>query len=153
MSGSDLILNFILEYFPDPAEHGPWKGALNGAETERAVKDSAPVSAFVFKTVADPFAGRVSYFKVISGVVRNDANLVNARSSARGAPVPHRGAVRQNHPPVTELHAGDLGGVAKLKDTLTGDTLDEKTSLIAYPAVQLAGALDRLRDFRQDPQR
>ena len=50
---SDLILNFAFEYFPDPAERGPWKGTLNGVEKERAVKDSEPLSAFVFKTIAD----------------------------------------------------------------------------------------------------
>ena len=84
------------------------------------MKDSEPLSAFVFKTVADPFAGRVSYFKVVSGVLKNDANLVNARNG---------GAERLSHigtlmgktiNPVAELHAGDIGGVAKLKDTLDG---------------------------------
>ncbi len=136
---SDLILNFALENFPNPAERGPWKGTLNGTEAERPVKDSLPVSAFVFKTVADPFSGRVSYFKVVSGVVRNDANLVSARSSA-GERLSHiRSAFRKDasYKPVTELDAGDLGAVAKLKDTLTGDALGEKTSLSAYPAVQL----------------
>ena len=136
-TASDLLLNFVLDYFPNPAERGAWKGTLNGAETERAVKDSAPVSAFVFKTVADPFAGRVSYFKVVSGIVRNDANLVNARSSSAER-LAHIGALfGKTIAPVTELHAGDLGGVAKLKDTLTGDTLDDKASLIAYPTVKL----------------
>ncbi len=134
---SDLILNFAVENFPNPAERGGWKGTLNGAEVNRAVKDSEPVSIFVFKTIADPFAGRVSYFKVVSGILRNDANLVNARNS---------GAERLSHigtlagktiNPVPELRAGDIGGVAKLKDTLTGDTLADKGSLIAYPAVKL----------------
>jgi elongation factor G len=134
---SDLILNFVVEYFPGPADRGPWKGSLNGKEVDRAVKSSEPLSAFVFKTVADPFAGRVSYFKVISGVLRNDANLVNARTG---------GAERLSHigtlsgktiPPVPELHAGDIGAVAKLKETLTGDTLDDKGSMIAYSAVSL----------------
>jgi elongation factor G len=134
---SDLVLNFIVEYFPGPADRGTWKGSLNGKETERAVKSSEPLSVFVFKTVADPFAGRVSYFKVISGILRNDANLINARTG---------GAERLSHigtlsgktiPPVPELHAGDIGGVAKLKETLTGDTLDDKASMIAYPAVNL----------------
>ena len=134
---SDLILNFAFEYFPNPAERGPWKGTLNGAEKERAVKDSEPLSAFVFKTIADPFAGRVTYFKVVSGILRNDANLVNSRNG---------GAERLSHigtllgktiNPITELHAGDIGGVAKLKDTLTGDTLADKSSAIAYPPVEL----------------
>jgi elongation factor G len=101
------------------------------------VKDSEPVSAFVFKTVADPFAGRVSYFKVVSGVLKNDANLVNTRSAA-GERLSHIGALfGKTIQPVTDLHAGDLGGVAKLKDTLTGDSLGDKSSLIAYPPVNL----------------
>jgi elongation factor G len=134
---SDLILNFAFEYFPDPAERGPWKGTLNGADKERAVKDSEPLSIFVFKTIADPFAGRVSYFKVVSGILRNDANLVNARNNG-GERLSHIGTLLGKAiNPITELHAGDVGGVAKLKDTLTGDTLADKASLIAYPAVQL----------------
>ncbi|HEY6347256.1 MAG TPA: elongation factor G [Bryobacteraceae bacterium] len=135
--GTDLMLNFAVENFPHPGERDGWTGTLNGAETSRAVKDSEPVSAFVFKTVADPFAGRVSYFKVISGVVKNDANLVNARAGGAER-LSHIGALfGKTIQPVTELHAGDLGGVAKLKDTLTGDSLADRSSLIAYPAVTL----------------
>ncbi len=134
---SDLLLNFITDHFPGPADRGPWKGSLNGNEAERAVKDAQPVSAFVFKTVADPFAGRVSYFKVISGVIKNDANVVNARTGG-GERLAHIGVLSgKTMPPVTDLHAGDIGGVAKLKETLTGDTLDDKGSQIAYPAVSL----------------
>jgi len=134
---TDLLLNFILDDFPGPADRGPWRGTLNGKEVERAVKDSEPVSAFVFKTVADPFAGRVSYFKVVSGVVKNDANEVNVRSGAIER-LSHIGALfGKTIQPVSDLHAGDIGGVAKLKETLTGDTLDDKASPIAYPAVKL----------------
>jgi elongation factor G len=135
--GSDRILDFIVENFPNPAEHGAWRGTLNGQETERAVTDQSPVSLYVFKTAADPFAGRVTYFKVISGVVKNDVNLVNVRTSVVerlshiGAP---EGKVIE---PVPDLHAGDIGGVAKLKDTLTGDTLDDKSSPIAFPPLKL----------------
>ncbi len=135
--GSDLILNFCVENFPNPAERGAWNGTLNGSAADRAVSDAGPVSLFVFKTAADPFAGRVSYFKVISGVLRNDASLINARSSAAER-LSHIGALfGKTLPPVTELHAGDLGGVAKLKDTLTGDSLGEKGSLIAFHGVKL----------------
>ncbi len=135
--GSDLILNFTVENFPNPAECGTWKGMLNGKETERAFKDSEPVAAFVFKTVADPFAGRVTYFRVISGVVRNDANLSNARTSAAER-LAHIGVLSgKTILPVNDIHSGDIGAVAKLKDTLTGDTLDDKSSLIAFPAVNL----------------
>jgi elongation factor G len=135
--GSDLILSFINEHFPSPLECGSWKGKANGKEAERPIKDSAPVSIFVFKTVADAFAGRVSYFKVISGVLKNDAHLVNARSSVDER-LSHIGALfGKTIQPVNELHAGDLGGVAKLRDTLTGDTLADKAAMIEYPEVRL----------------
>jgi elongation factor G len=135
--GSELILNFALEDFPKPDEHLPWRGTLNGKEVERPEKDTEPVSVYVFKTVADPFAGRVSYFKVVSGVVKNDTNLVNARTGGTER-LAHIGALfGKTIQPVSELHAGDIGGVAKLKESLTGDTLDDKGSLITYPGVQL----------------
>jgi elongation factor G len=136
--GDDLILDLIADYFPSPAERDPAAGVLAGQEVLRAVSDSEPVSLFVFKTAADPFAGRVSYFKVRSGVLKNDANLTNVRSG---------GVERLSHigcllgkaiQPIPELRAGDIGAVAKLKDTFTGDTLADKSSLIAYPAVKLA---------------
>jgi elongation factor G len=135
--GIDGLLNFIVENFPAPTEHEPVAATLNGQEVRRAIKDSEPVSAFVFKTVADPFAGRVTYFKVMSGVVKNDANLVNARTSG-GERLAHIGSLMgKTIQPLTELKAGDIGAVAKLKDTLTGDTLADKPSLISYPAVKL----------------
>ena len=134
---ADLVLNFAVDYFPNPSERGPWKGTLNGAEVTRAVKDSEPASAFVFKTIADPFAGRVSYFKVVSGVVKNDMHLIDVRTGADER-LAHIGTLAgKTINAVPELHAGDIGGVAKLKDALTGDTLAEKGSQIAYPHVQL----------------
>jgi elongation factor G len=135
--GTDLLLNFILDDFPAPSHQRPWKGTLNGKEAERPFKDSEPVSAFVFKTVADPFAGRVSYFKVISGIVKNDANLVHVRSGGTER-LAHIGVLAgKTIQAVPELHAGDIGAVAKLKETLTGDTLADKASQIAYPPVTL----------------
>src|SRR5206468_8841347 len=68
--GSDLLLNFIAENFPAPTERGPVVGKSNGKDVERKISDSEHVSAFVFKTIADPFAGRVTFFKVYSGVVK-----------------------------------------------------------------------------------
>lgn len=135
--GSDQILSFIVDNFPNPAEHEAWHGAIDGREADRAISDKSPVSLYVFKTAADPFAGRVTYFKVVSGVVKNDANLVNARNSSAER-LSHIGALAgKTIDPVPDLHAGDIGGVAKLKDTLTGDTLDDKTSPISFPAVKL----------------
>ncbi len=136
--GSDQLMNFVIENFPAPTEHEPISGTMNGGgEVQRAIKNDQPASAFVFKTVADPFAGRVTYFKVISGVIKNDANLVNARSGATER-LAHVGCLEgKTIEPVTELKAGDIGAVAKLKETVTGDTLCDKPSIIAYHAVHL----------------
>ncbi len=138
--GSEALLNFMVDYLPSPVERGEVEGLDHegGKTIKRRMVDDQPVSAYVFKTMADPFAGRVSYFKVMSGVVKNEANLTNF---TRG------GAERLSHiaviqgkaqTPVAELHAGDLGVVAKLKDTLTGDTLGDKSAPIVYPKVKLA---------------
>ncbi len=135
--GTDRILDFAAEFFPAPVDRAAVKGKAGDQDVERAVSDSEPVSAFVFKTVADPFAGRVSYFKVYSGVVRNDANLQNARTGTVER-LAHVGCpLGKTIQPVTELRAGDIGAVAKLKDTLTSDTLCDKGSIIAYPGVKL----------------
>jgi elongation factor G len=136
--GLDLILNFMAENFPAPSARGPVTGNSNGKEVERKISDSEPASAFVFKTVADPFAGRVTYFKVFSGVIKNDANLYNPQRSATER-LAHIGCLMgKTITPVNELHAGDIGAVAKLRDTLTNDTLCDKTHVIEYPAVTLA---------------
>jgi elongation factor G len=135
--GTDQLLDFMVDYLPSAVARGTVTGIVNEEEKPRKIADSEPVSAFVFKTVADPFAGRVTYFKVMSGCVRNDANLVNSRSGANER-LSHIGCLSgKTITPVTELRAGDLGAVAKLKETLTGDTLSEKSAPIAYPQVNL----------------
>jgi elongation factor G len=92
----------------------------------RPVADSEPVALVVFKTMTDPFAGRISFFKVVSGVVKNDAALENY--TRRGQERLSHLSIMQGRKAVevTELHAGDLGAVAKLRDTLTGDVLGQK---------------------------
>jgi elongation factor G len=132
--GTDLLLNFVAEHFPAPTDKGRVTGKTGENEAERVVKDSAPLSLFAFKTIADPFAGRVSYFKVVSGLLKNDEHLINSRTGAderlAHIGVPFGKAIQE----VSELHAGDIGAVAKLRDTLTGDTLFTKAAPIAYPA-------------------
>lgn len=135
--GADRVLDFIVDFFPAPVDRGSVKGRVGEEEVERRIADSEPTSAFVFKTIADPFAGRVSYFKVYSGVIKNDANLFNPRSGALER-LSHIGCLMgKTLTPVTELHAGDIGAVAKLKETLTGDTLCDKSAQIQYPPVVL----------------
>jgi elongation factor G len=136
--GSDRLLDLIVEAFPSPLDRPPVKVMLNGNEVERISADSGPVAAHVFKTTADPFAGRISYFKVLSGVVKNDANVFNTRRDTIER-LAHIGApLGKTILPVGELHAGDIGAVAKLKETLTGDTLADKASPVVVPALKLA---------------
>ena len=92
----------------------------------RPVADSQPVALFVFKTMSDPFTGRISFFKVVSGVVKTDSCVENY--TRKGQEKLSHLSVMQGRKAVevTELHAGDLGAVAKLRDTFTGDTLGQK---------------------------
>jgi len=139
--GTDEILDFIVDYMPTPAERSEVTGSVpsgNGAPPKREVSDSGPVSAYVFKTISDPFSGRISFFKVYSGVLKNDATLQNfTRSSAEK--FAHLSVMQgKTAIPVNELHAGDIGAVAKLKDTLTGDTVGDKSAPIQYPQITFA---------------
>jgi len=139
--GADRVMDFVVDYTPAPSEHewvqGEAAASGNGEPPRRHETDAEPVSLYVFKTVNDVFAGRISYFKVFSGVLKNDASLQNftKNSSEKLAHI----SIMQGKTavPVTELHAGDIGAVAKLKDTLTGDTLGDKSAPIQYPKVHL----------------
>jgi elongation factor G len=139
--GADRVLDFIVDYTPAPSEHewvqGEPAASGNGDAPKRHETDAEPVSAYIFKTVSDPFSGRISYFKVFSGVLKNDAALQNYTrgSSEKFAHI----SIMQGKTavPVNELHAGDIGAVAKLKDSVTGDTLGDKSAPIQYPKVKL----------------
>ena len=155
---TDHLLDFLKVYSPAPVERAPvaarsvlqpmaitthatdggGEALILNSQQEfvlRKVDDQEPVSIFVYKTMTDPFAGRISFFKVFSGVVRNDAAVTNY--SRRGAERLAHLCIMQGHTavPVAELHAGDLGAVAKLKDTFTCDTLGEKGHEIYYEPV------------------
>ena len=137
--GVDELMDFIVDYTPAASEHHAVAGepAGSGAPAERRGTDAEPASVYVFKTVSDAFAGRISYFKVFSGVLKNDATLQNfSRNSAEK--LAHISVMQGKQAvPIPELHAGDIGAVAKLKDTLTGDTLGDKNAPIQYPHVKL----------------
>jgi elongation factor G len=137
---ADRLLDFIVDYLPSASSRTVVKAAAgegDGPPAERKVADTEPVSAFVFKTVSDPFAGRISFFKVYSGIVRNDATLQNFNKST-SEKLAHISVMQGKEAvPVNELHSGDIGAVAKLKETTTGDTLGDKAAPIEYPKVKL----------------
>ena len=136
---ADHLLDFIKTYAPSPIERAPLAVKVPGAEADatRKVDDAEPAGLLVFKTMSDPFAGRISFFKVISGVIKNDAALENF--TRRGQEKLSHLSVMQGRKAieVPELHAGDLGAVAKLRDTLTGDTLGVKGADIQVPLAPL----------------
>ena len=150
---TDHLLDFLKVYAPAASERAPIAvkaPALEAVATNgdaavaagagisfRNVSDSEPAGMVVFKTMTDPFAGRISFFKVVSGVVKNDVTVENytRRSQERLAHL----SIMQGRKAVEvlELHAGDLGAVAKLRDTLTGDTLGQKGAEIQIELMPL----------------
>jgi len=133
------LMDLIVNLGSAPGERGPKIGHKPGepeSKIERAVSDDEKVSAFVFKTIADPFAGKLSLIQVQSGVLKPDSNVINVR---RDNVTERLGQLQVGQgkqvSPIGELHAGDIGVVAKLKETLTSDTLCDPSSPIEYPAV------------------
>ena len=138
--GSDEVLDFMTDYVPSAVERKSFAGVPasgDGDAPKREISPSAPLSLFVFKTVSDPFAGRISYFKVVSGVLKNDAT-VNNFTRGTTEKFAHISVVEGKQlVPVNELSAGDIGAVAKLKETLTADSLGDKAAPIQYPTIAL----------------
>jgi len=138
MIGVHALLDYIVDLVPAPDGRGAERGTETegGAEQEREVAASAPASLFVFKTIADPFSGRLSLFRVKSGTVKGDSSLVNTRTGSAER-LGHVSIMQGKQlEAVPELRAGDLGVVAKLKETKTNDTLADAAAKIVYPAVQ-----------------
>ena len=144
----DHLLDFIKAYTPSPVERLPFQVKTGSGEAAtRKVADSEPVAAVVFKTMSDPFAGRISFFKVVSGVVKNESTLENYTRRGQEK-LSHLSAMQgRKAVEVPELHAGDIGAVAKLRDTLTGDTLGQKGAdiqieLVALPEPAMTYAIE-----------
>jgi elongation factor G len=133
--GSQTLSDFIVNYLPSPVGVRTIPAVTSAHSTdavERSTRSDGPLSVFVFKTLADPFAGRLSFLKVFSGTLKNEATVTNHNRGASER-LAHL-AIPQGKTPVEipELHAGDIGVVAKLKDTVTGDTLGDKEHPIFY---------------------
>ncbi|HKS28377.1 MAG TPA: elongation factor G [Pyrinomonadaceae bacterium] len=139
--GLSILLDHIIEFVPDPAhhveEHGRTAPELDGGDViTRKYDDNAPFSAYVFRTIADPFAGRINVMKIISGHVSTDATVYN---STRGQQE-RLGALNvmqgKQLDKVNEAHTGDIVACVKLRETQTGDTLCDKSAPIVYDVVE-----------------
>jgi elongation factor G len=133
--GVQQLLDAIVAYLPSPADRPYPARAKDGTEASRAADERGPLAVFVWKTIADPFAGRITMFRVVSGTVKADSSLHN---KTRDTPerVGHLLVLQgKTQTTVPELKAGDLGAVAKLKDTLTNDTLGDKADAVSFAGV------------------
>jgi elongation factor G len=134
--GVPQLLDTIVSCLPSPADR-PFKGIDKaGAAIARSADDKAALSAFVWKTIADPFAGRITMFRVVSGTLKADSTVHN---KTRDVPerLGHLMLMQGKTPAnVPEVKAGDLGAVAKLKDTLTNDVIGDKNDAVTYAAAQ-----------------
>jgi elongation factor G len=125
--GMQALLDAIISYVPSPADR-PFKAIGKTSDDAVPVQaaDSAPAAAFVWKTVADPFAGRITLFRVIAGTMKSDSTVQNVTREASER-LGHLTLLQGKTPTnIQEVKAGDLGAVAKLKDTLTNDLLGDK---------------------------
>ena len=137
--GIARMMDLIAKYLPSPAHEGLHQTGTNpksGEEIVRECSDEEPFSALVFKTIADPFVGKLSLFRVFSGVITGATQLYNANKEKvekAGGLFSLRGNKQTG---VEKLHAGDLGALAKLQITSTGDTLCDPANPVVYPAIE-----------------
>ena len=131
--GVDRLMDVIVSAGPSPLDRPPVEG--EGGETREA-KPDAPLSALVFKTMTDPYVGRVSFFRVYSGSLKGDQPVYNASKKLEeraGHSFTMRGKTQEE---LDTVVAGDIGALAKLTETVTGDTIADKASPIVLPTIE-----------------
>jgi elongation factor G len=131
--GTKALLNTLVSYAPSPMDREPIVAEGPSGDEEIAPDEDGPLAALVFKTTADPYVGKLTYFRVYRGVMRSDTRVYNTRTQEEerlGQLYVMRGKEQISVP---HLPAGDLGAVAKLADTLTGDTLCDEEHPVTLP--------------------
>ncbi len=142
--GADLLCDFIVDAFPSPVETAGRTGVEPGTENEitRNPDPAEPFSALVFKTIADPYSGRLTVLKVISGKLGGDGNFYNVNKDAKERFSQLLRLTGKEQKPVDGAGPGDIVAVAKLKETKTGDTLCDPDNKILFQSAQpLDGAV------------
>ena len=136
MDGIDMLLDAMVDHLPSAYESaGLVAEDENGEPVEVPCTDEAPTAVLVFKTVADPFVGKLSYVKVVSGKVTADSPLYNMRTGAieRQGKLLHTRGKKQEE--TTIISAGDIGAITKLPEAVTGDTLCDPEHKLTFPAL------------------
>ena len=136
------LLEAIVSLLPSPFDRGvdyPWYGTQPETHDrcERKGTIQEPFSAYVFKTIIDPFVGRLSYCRVVSGNVHADSTVLNASHQVREKLGHFYRVLGKRHVAVDSARAGDIVAIAKLKDTHTGDTLSHEGHPLCYPGLAL----------------
>lgn len=135
--GVNFLMDAICRYLPSPLERRPIKGQNSKGETvERGSKLEEPMSAFVFKTISDPYAGKMSIFRIFSGSMKADSTVYNPAKRSREKIGQIFRIIGKKQFPVSPALFGDIVVANKLKDTETGDTLsDESNPIIISPPI------------------
>ncbi|HET7482749.1 MAG TPA: elongation factor G, partial [Actinomycetota bacterium] len=131
--GVDRLADVIVSAGPSPLDRPPVEGEDG---TVRESKPDAPLAALVFKTMTDPYVGHLSFFRVYSGTLKGDSTIHNA-SKKQDERIAHVFTMRgKTQEQLNEIVAGDIGAVAKLAHTTTGDTIADKSSPVVFPAIE-----------------
>lgn len=146
--GVQALMDALVQLAPSPNQSAPVTAVRSntGDTVTLATDPSGPLAALVFKTVADPYVGRVTFFRVFSGTMHSDSRVFNSRSESEER-IPQLFTPRgEQHTNVDVVVAGDIGAVAKLTSTITSDTLCEKASALqltkpSYPSPLFAVAI------------
>lgn len=136
--GMDLLCNFIIDATPSPVEASAKTALEPGTGNEISIKPNAeePFSGLVFKTIADPFAGRLTVIKVITGKLGADGTFYNTNKDAKERFTQLLKITGKEQKPVEGAEPGDIVAVAKLKETTTGDTLCDPARKVQYKAAE-----------------
>jgi len=136
--GIDLLMDFIVAAMPSPLDGGAKSGKdpATGTEIERAPDPKAPFAALVVKTITDPYAGRLTLFRVFSGTIGGDGTFYNAKKEVRERYNQLLVILGKEQKPVDGAGPGSIVAVAKLKETGTGDTLCDEANKILFTAVE-----------------
>jgi len=137
--GTTMLMQAIVKYFPDPTKKTiKGKNTSNGEVFEANYDDKKPFTARVFKTIVDPFIGKFSLLKVCSGVLKGDTPLYNTNKDTEEKVNKIYILRGKEQIEVNELHAGDIGALAKLNVTATGDTLATKAVPVEYDPIEVS---------------
>ena len=139
--GIDLLAEFVVDAVPSPAERPAVKAKRGEEEVELPPDPGGPLAALVFKTLSDPYVGKLTFFRVSSGTFRPDQSVYNATHNSDervGQIFTMRGKSQET---VSEVPAGDIGALAKLTHTVTGDTLTTRQTPVVLPGIEFPDPL------------